>query len=790
MEKKIQRISVRNLVEFILRSGDIDNRRGKSAEREAMQEGSRMHRKIQRRMGGDYMAEVPLVYQIERETYVLTVEGRADGIFHQDGLLVVDEIKGVYRDLALLEAPVEVHLAQAKCYACIYGLQQDLEQVGVQMTYCNLDTEEIRRFFVSYDMETLNQWFEELIRAYQKWADQQQKWLAVRKQACQALSFPFPYREGQKNLVMDVYRTILRKKILFLQAPTGVGKTISTVFPAIKAVGEELGDKIFYLTAKTITRTVARNTFDLLKEHGYQGRVLEVTAKEKMCLCQEMDCNPVNCPYAKGHYDRVNDAVFDLLLKGSDFSRETLLSQAEAYKVCPFELSLDVAWWSDVIICDYNYVFDPNVYLKRFFGEGNKGSYLFLVDEAHNLVERGREMYSATLVKEDFLEQKKLLKPYSRKLERLLEKCNRQMLAWKRECEDYNIYEHVGAFVFALMSLGAEYDKFLQQQNEIPMRKEVSDFYLKLRHFLNMYERVDEGYVIYTSFDGDGHFYLKLYCVNPAGNLQECLDRAVSTIFFSATLLPVRYYRELLSTDKEPYAIYAKSVFAREQCLLLIGKDVSSLYTRRNQGEYERLASYIYQTAVSRKGNYLVFFPSYRMLQDVYETFLAGNREDLECLVQEMSMTEQRREEFIEAFGKERKKSMVAFCVLGGIFSEGIDLREEQLIGALIVGTGLPQICTEREILKNYYQEKNGQGFAYAYQYPGMNKVLQAAGRVIRTVKDRGVIELLDERFLRRDYQELFPLEWQYYQICTRQSLDETLNSFWENEKRRDPLTE
>lgn len=787
MEKKIQRISVRNLVEFILRSGDIDNRRGKSAEREAMQEGSRMHRKIQRRMGGDYLAEVPLMHQIEREEYVLLIEGRADGMFHQDGLLVVDEIKGVYRDLSLLEAPVEVHLAQAKCYACIYGLQHGLKQVGVQMTYCNLDTEEIRRFFASYDMDMLNHWFEDLVGTYQKWADQQQKWLAVRKKACRELEFPFPYRKGQKNLVMDVYRTILRKKILFLQAPTGVGKTISTVFPAIKAVGEELGDKIFYLTAKTITRTVARDTFRLLKEQGYQGRVLEITAKEKMCLCEEMDCNPVNCPYAKGHYDRVNDAVLDLLAKTSDFSREVLLSQAKTCQVCPFELSLDVSWWSDVIICDYNYVFDPNVYLRRFFGEGNKGSYLFLVDEAHNLVERGREMYSAVLVKEDFLEQKKLLKPYSRKLERLLETCNRQMLAWKRECEDYCIYDNIGTFVFSLMSLGAEYDAFLQRQNELPVQKEVSDFYLKLRHFLNIYECLDDRYVIYTSFDGDGHFYLKLFCVNPAGNLQECLNRAVSTVFFSATLLPVRYYRELLSADKDPYAIYAKSVFDEAQRLLLVGKDVSSLYTRRNQGEYERLASYICQTAASRKGNYLVFFPSYQMLRDVYETFLTRNRGELECLVQESNMTEQKREEFIEAFSEEREKSMVAFGVLGGIFSEGIDLREEQLVGVLIVGTGLPKICTEREILKNYYQEKNGQGFAYAYQYPGMNKVLQAAGRVIRTVRDRGIIELLDERFLRRDYQELFPLEWQHYQICTQHSVDGQIRAFWKSGEKRIP---
>lgn len=782
-EKQTLRISVRNLVEFILRNGDIDNRKGKSAEREAMQEGSRMHRKIQRRMGSDYMAEVSLKYVQETPRYFLSVEGRADGIFPDDGIMVIDEIKGVYRDLASLEHPVSVHLAQAKCYAFIYGSRQGLKKVGVQMTYCNLDNEEVKRFAEAYAINELADWFEELLDRYRKWADLQYEWRLVRTAAARKLTFPFPYREGQKKLVTDVYRTMLRKKILFLQAPTGVGKTISTVFPAVKAVGEGLGDKIFYLTAKTITRTVARDTFQLLKEHGYQGKVLELTAKEKMCVCDEMDCNPVNCPYARGHYDRVNDAVFDMISKSGDFSREELILQAESYQVCPFEMSLDVSLWSDVIICDYNYVFDPNVYLKRFFAEGNKGDYFFLVDEAHNLVERGREMYSAHLVKEEFLEQKKLLKQYSPKLAGQLEKCNRQMLEWKRECEDYCLYDSVGAFIFSLMRLGSEYDKFLQSRGEFPERKEVSDFYLNLRHFLNIYELVDDNYVIYTKFDQENRFLLRLYCVNPAGNLQECLNRGLATVFFSATLLPVRYYKQLLSVRDDNYAVYAETAFTSDQRLLLIGRDVSSLYTRRNEQEYRKFADYIFKTASGRKGNYLVFFPSYKMMETVYESFLSVNAGRMDSMIQENNMSERQREEFIEAFIECRETSFVAFGVLGGIFSEGIDLKKEQLIGVLIAGTGLPQICTEREILKNYYQEKNGQGFSYAYQYPGMNKVLQAAGRVIRTAEDRGIIELLDERFLRRDYQELFPLEWEQYEVCTLRSLDEKIREFWSEER-------
>ncbi len=772
-------ISVRNLVEFIFRSGDIDNRIGKGAQKEAMQEGSRMHRKIQGRMGMEYRAEVPLKLEVPQEQYVLALEGRADGIITNVDGVTVDEIKCMYTDVTRFEEPIFVHKAQAMCYAYIYALQNGLDQISVQLTYCDLDTEEICRFEEAFSFFWLERWFQDMMEAYRKWTDFQFAWRKIRQTSIQTLEFPFPYREGQYKLVGDVYRTIHRKKILFIQAPTGTGKTISTLFPAIRAVGENLGDKIFYLTAKTITRTVAKDTCDLLKAKGYRGKVIVLTAKEKMCPCEEMDCNPSNCLRAKGHYDRVNDAVYALITTEEDFTRERMLAQAEKYQVCPFEMSLDASLYADIIICDYNYVFDPNVYLKRFFSEKEKGDYIFLVDEAHNLVERGREMYSAVLVKEEILTVKKLVRGKDRKLEAALEKCNRQMLEWKRECETYTIYESIGAFAFSLMRLMSLLDIFLQSRGEMPKRKEVTEFYLNLRHFMNMFERVDENYVLYSDFDEKDRFCLHLYCVNPSVNLQECLERGKSTIFFSATLLPVNYYKNLLSSKKDNYAVYADSAFREEQRLLFIGRDVSSLYTRRTLGEFHRIALYIQQVLRAKKGNYLIFFPSYRFMEDVYEQFLAVNEQEADCMMQSGNMNEADREEFIQEFSNPRGKSLAAFCVLGGIFSEGIDLKEDLLIGVLIVGTGLPQICNQREILKEYYQEENGQGFDYAYQYPGMNKVLQAAGRVIRTASDRGIIGLLDERFLRSDYRQLFPREWSQYEVHTLDSLPGALEAFW-----------
>ena len=773
-------ISVRNLVEFIFREGDIDNRISHLQSADAMMEGTRIHRKIQKSMGEEYQAECPLKYIAESELYELTIEGRADGIFvdESEDITYIDEIKGMYKKVELMEEPYYVHKAQAMCYAFIMAYQNEMNKIGVQMTYVNLETEEVKRFREQFTFEEIEKWFMDLLERYSKWADFQCRWKLKRQESIKALEFPFEYREGQRKLVGDVYRTILRKKNLFLQAPTGVGKTISTIFPAVKAVGEGLGERIFYLTAKTITATVARETFNLLTVKGFRGKVIQITAKEKMCLCEEMECNPINCPYAKGHYDRVNDAVYELLSEKDMFTREDLLDQARKHQVCPFEMSLDVSTWADAIICDYNYVFDPNVYLKRFFQEGIKGDNILLVDEAHNLVDRSREMYSAQLYKEDFLAVKKIIKPYSRKLEKLLEKCNRLLLEYKRECDGYQLYENVGNLFFSLMRLSSELDEFLQKPMEIQGHKEVLDFYFALRNFMNIYELVDEHYVIYTEHQEDGGFMLKLFCVDPSANIQACLDKAVSTVFFSATLLPINYYKSLLSTQEDNYAVYATSAFAQEQSLLLMGKDVSTKYTRRNRAEYEKIAAYIKKAVSCRKGNYFVFFPSYKLMKDVFEVYSEID-DTTEAIMQKAGMKETEREEFLERFAEDNHTSLVAFGVMGGIFGEGIDLKHEQLIGVIVVGTGLPQVSNEREILKNYYDKHSENGFDYAFRYPGMNKVLQAAGRVIRTVEDKGIILLLDERFLQKEYDLLYPREWSHRQICGIEQVQDKISKFW-----------
>lgn len=900
MENREIHISVRRLVEFIFRSGDIDNRRGVSPEK-AMQEGSRLHRMIQGSMGENYAAEVLLRYQYVTERYTIKIEGRADGIIFEGrkkigeelqsrlpvvnlqwtedeeyDQITIDEIKCVAKKLEYMKAPVPVHLAQAKVYAYIYALQKRLPVIRVRMSYCNFETEDIRYFFEEYTFSALEAWFGDLMQEYKKWADFQLEWEDIYKRSIRAAEFPFPYREGQRELVVSVYQTIRESKKLFIEAPTGVGKTISTIFPALKAAGEGVAGKIFYLTAKTITRTVAEDTFELLRGRGLRCKTVTLTAKEKICPMEEVECNPFACPYAKGHFDRINDALYDIITHEDRFSRTVIMEYAVKHQVCPFEFSLDISLFADGVICDYNYVFDPHASLKRFFSEGMKGDYIFLIDEAHNLVERGREMYSASICKEDILALRKQIKdvmgitgqkasvektvmkqeslfseqdfrkeitegiaqqvfsednageevnkrvgkrniPLNR-IVRSLDHINKYLLELKRECEKYIELEDVSELIRIMERLYTTISSYLEEEDERPVRKAILELYFEVAHFLMIYEKMDENYRPYCELREDGHFFVKLFCVNPKEKLKECMMRGRSSILFSATLLPIQYYKKLLGGEPEDYEIYAKSTFDRRRMGLFIAKDATSKYTRRNDMEYHKIAAYIYEVFRARPGNYMVFLPSHVFLEHVYDVFCRSFYEEgsMECIVQHERMDEQMREEFLRKFSAEEesgekreddvsveaedegdmgqmavlagkglslrrkeKKGLIGFCVLGGIFSEGIDLRQDSLIGSIIIGPGLPQVCNEREILKNFFDDEEHDGYDYAYRFPGMNKVLQAAGRVIRTAEDVGVVVLLEERLLNRSYQRIFPREWSDYETTTNTAVADKLAYFW-----------
>ena len=791
----VVRISVRRMVEFLLRSGDIDRRAVRAADQEAALAGGRLHRKLQKGAAGDYEAEVSLTSEKEFPDLLLKVEGRADGIIDgndPDALACIDEIKGMYLDVKALEEPFPLHLAQARCYAAMYAAGSGRKRIGVQVTYGNLENEEIRRFRFEYESEELQKWFEDLVVMYHKWASWQIEHMKARNTSMQGMPFPFPYRKGQKQVAAVVYHTVAEGGQLFLMAPTGVGKTMSCVFPAVRAIGEGCGDRIFYLTAKNETLKSGREAFRILRGRGLDFRTVQITSKDKICPLREPSCTPEDCPYARGHFDRINDAVYELLVTEDFYERELLLSYADEKKVCPFELTLDTASFCDAVLCDYNYVFDPDARLKRFFASGVKGDYIFLIDEAHNLAERGSEMFSASLLKEQVKKKKKAVHDKDKKTEKALAKVNKLLLVMRHETEDaptgaavqvpYRLYTpaELHAFLPAVHSLYEAMQDLYQNSDDAVLKEALLDFYFEVRTFTSVSELLGENYRIYTEKTEEG-FRLKLYCVNPAEQLSSVTDRGRAAIFFSATLLPVDYYKKQLTTTENAPAVYAPSPFDPANRLILAAADVSTRYSARTPDMFRKIASYISRMARARKGNYFAFFPSYKLMKDVFRVYRQEfDSDDVNWVVQHPGMQEDDREIFLENFYEDPPKSLVGFCVMGGMFAEGLDLTGTKLVGAAVVGAGLPQVSNEREILKSYYDEA-GSGFDYAYRYPGMNKVQQAAGRVIRTAADVGVILLLDDRFLEPDYRRLFPREWGSAGICTLGNAAELMREFWDS---------
>ncbi len=796
------RISVRTLVEFLFRSGDIDNTVGLGASEEVMREGARMHKKMQSEEGDEYTAEVPLIYYhpiSSRGDAYIVLEGRADGIYFGSNpefplageAWTIDEIKTTYAELKNLKEPVQVHLAQALCYAYIFSVQNHLDIVRVRMTYCNLATEDRKYFYYERTGAEIEEWFGALMKEYEKWACMQLLWREVRTKSLQSLVFPYEYREGQRDLAVYVYRTIVHGKKLFLEAPTGTGKTLSVLFPSLKAVGEGKADKIFYMTAKNVTAEVPAAAVGEMRDgQNLHLKSVQIIAKDKICPLEKAVCNPKGCERAAGHFDRVNDALYELLTEEENYSKDVIIACAQKYKVCPFELSLDLSLFSDMVIGDYNYLFDPHARLKRFFvgGTGAK-EYIFLVDEAHNLVDRGREMFSANL----YVDQISAFQDAVKKVYPTLHKRLGMLREAVLSTDEGGVHEmeDIGPVADEVSAVNITMEQILSRQRKtgkklsaekMKVREVFMDFYFVIRHFLQMYEASDGDYIFYSERVGDD-FKICLYCVDPSVQLSECLQKGTASVLFSATFLPVQYYKRLLGGDESDFEVYAHSIFDSEKRGLFVVGDVTSRYRDRNEEQFRKIARCIHSAVSARHGNYMVFFPSYLFMESVLAFYLKEFPENTETayLIQRSTMNEAERESFLQRFDQYKDdRSLIGFGVLGGVFSEGIDLRNDRLIGVLIVGTGLPQVGTERELLKSYFDARGESGFDYAYTIPGMNKVLQAAGRVIRTEEDVGIVGLLDGRFLQYGYRKMFPAEWKNYRITASEEIGEKISRFWD----------
>jgi len=790
---KNYRISVRDLVEFVLRSGDIDTGSGdfiQAGERALL--GTKLHRKIQNRWTRQGITtEVFLAHKIDLADYTLTVEGRADGIDANADPCVVYEIKTVDIDLGKVDENYDfLHWAQAYCYAYIYALQNGLDNIEAVLVYCQVESGETLEFRKILDFLWLEAFFQEIVNKYNVFLKFSHDWAIKRNESIRVLTFPFSkYRKGQEEMCEAVYDTIRNRCKLFVQAPTGTGKTMSAIFPAIKSLGAGLAEKVFYLTAKTTTRLIARDAVNILREKSLDIIYITLYAKEKICPLKKPQCNPVACEYARGHYDRINPALLDALGECRIFDWDNIMKYAGKHRVCPYEFSLDLALWCDVIICDYNYLFDPRSYLRRFFSEDG-GDYVFLVDEAHNLVDRAREMFSAVLYEKNFINITKYTKkgyPYLTKnlaaIRAYFQEKSQLMKGnilgtpyYFEKSPDYELGELLEAFIL-------HFRDFLEQQERDEKYEEFLNLYFDVSFFLKIMEIYDENFCTYISDEGNGPF-IKLFCVNPSKLLEKSFEKGVAAILFSATLIPMDYFYEILGGNENDSQMILESPFIPDNKIVVAARDVLTTYNRRAYF-HEKIADYIKITVDARPGNYFVFFPSYKYMRDVYEIFRL-KYPDADAVIQDRAYTDKQREEFINSFEEGSEKTRIGFCVLGGVFSEGIDLKDDRLIGAIIVGVGLPQVCLEREIIRSYYSNDSGyysdegdKGYNYAYVYPGITKVFQAAGRVIRTENDRGVILLLDERFSSPSYRDIFPGDWQPVHFVTIEELRALLDNFW-----------
>ena len=746
-------LSVHQFVDFLLRAGDIDNR---IYNQETMGLGSKLHAAFQESQGRDYLSEVALSGMVEVESGTIVLQGRSDGIIVGGAYPIIDEIKSTVQDLHVFASVQEAwHLGQALTYAYLYLKQKGGEKIGIRLTYLSqVGKDRYVRDFV-YSAEEVYSHIENLAREYIAYMADDRDHVSSRDASTKELKFPFgEFRKGQRELSRLVYGAIDKRRILFAEAPTGIGKTMATLFPSVKSFSKGRVDRIFYLTAKSTGANAAYDAVTGLREAGLDVRDSFLMAKEKICLTPGASCNPDECPYAKDYYTKLKGALAKAKKELTRFEPGAITQFCIHEGLCPFEFQLDLSLSSDIIVADYNYFFDPMVYLERYFDEGvDSSTYVCLIDEAHNLVKRSRDMYSVTLSEQDCAAAAKALKGDAYKsLRNALNKVKKALkdlseeetgipLALEKSLESYkrakqkeDKKEQEGkSEEKAKEKPGQAYMEF---SREISRWNTISQFDLEEDYHL----RIHEG----------AHPSITLYCLDPSPYLMDCFLRVRSAILFSATLTPMSYYQESLTGSENHGSLLLSSPFPRENFKVMVHPRVTTRYKVRDRF-YGEVASCLSSFVNAKMGNYFLYFPSYEYMEKVAPLL---RFKDADVHIQERAMGDRDRQIFLSNFLPNPSKTNVGLLVLGGAFSEGIDLVDDRLIGVGIVGIGLPQVGDDTEDLRAYYEKTKGEGYPYAYLYPGINKVFQALGRVIRSESDVGAALLMDERFLSGDFRE------------------------------------
>ena len=762
MEKYLT-LSVHQLVDFLLRTGDIDNR---VFNRSSMTEGSRLHSVYQSKQSSNYLAEFPLKMSFNVDEVNIVLEGRADGIIKRSETeYVIDEIKTTVEDLKVFhDDNLEWHLGQAKCYADMFAKQTNLEYIGIKLTYIRQgkEKEQLVDSYV-FNILELEQFVVKLLNEYLSFYNIIFNKISKRNESIEALKFPFSkFRQGQRDLAKYTYAMAKKRGRLFAEAPTGIGKTISTLFPFIKALKDDDNSKIFYLTAKTSGRESAHQAVKLLKDNGLSLSDIIITAKDKICFCKGQACNPEECPYAKGYYNKIQTVLRYAILNYDDFDLQTITQLAYENQICPFEFELDLSLFMDVIICDYNYLFDPISYMKRYFDE-DTSSFLVLVDEAHNLVDRSRDMYSASLSYKQFLEARKsVCHSKLHQLKLAMPKMNKMFKEYLVNPKDGNYildefyeytYKTISSFITSMQDINKNENK--------EMSKELLEFYLEVNRFSKILEFYNDHFICYYEIHDDD-LILHVSCLDASSFLYSSLRRLRGSVLFSATLSPIEYYVDMLGGKKEDAQLILPSPFPVDNLKIIIAPKVSIRYKNRD-ASYQQVADYIKAFVKNKVGNYFIFLPSYEYLTNLMPYI---DMEDVDVYEQDRGMSDEDKETFLTNFKPHPERTTLGFVIVGGAFGEGIDLVSDRLIGAVIVGIGMPKINFVSDQIMKYYDSKEQSGYNYAYLNPGMNNVMQALGRVIRSETDRGAVLLIDERYLTNDYRDLFKSEWRKYEVA------------------------
>jgi DNA excision repair protein ERCC-2 len=758
MNEAKHEVTVKELAEFVHRRGDLTGDGGFRRADRAMK-GMKGHRRLQQSRGTDYKSEVPVERIFHSSEVSLRVSGRADGVI-ADLSPMVEEIKTVEARWSKKADPV--HFAQLRLYAALLALECDWPQVMLHLTYLELETDKTTTFREKASKDELSAFLNETIDEWFSWLLPYVAWIARRDVSIAEAAFPFPnFRKGQRELAALVYRSIRDKRNCFIEAPTGLGKTLATLYPAIKSLPLLDNGKVFYVTAKTPGRLAARDALERLRSQGVHVRSVSLTAKAKICFGTDaVGCDPTTCPFTKGYHDRYKPAMRELL-ENECLDKDSLTTIARKHQVCPFELSLDVSAWVDVVIGDYNYVFDPSVMLQRYFGEG-RPKHVVLVDEAHNLVDRSREMYSADLSVGQLASPADAGGPGSRKAKTALSKVRKtlqQMLETPPQTATAAKVYHRGAHALEVppealatrLSHGIqEIESFLIGLESRSAQLPWLEPWFAMHRMARTLDLYNESYrTVINSAEGR----VTLLCLDPSKRLTETLKGLRCAVFFSATLSPASYFTEVLGgTSSGSHQVFT-SPFRSEQMPVRIAPIDVSFQAR------DRSLSTVTQAVAEHlrgsPGNHLIFCPSFAYMEQLASGLTAA---DVQYFAQPRISTEAERDQFLGKF-RERTGS-IGLAVLAGVFAEGIDLPRTQLIGVTVIGVGLPGLSLERDLLVDYFDRQDKPGFDYAYRFPGMQRVLQAVGRLIRSEEDHGTVLLIDRRFWEARYQSLLPRWW------------------------------